>query len=132
MASKKSSSPQSGTVTTPNAPPFASARGTPTNVSPGRPTDLVGSRGEPNASARGGDHNFWQDPNGSPGEGPRPRDLHADPSMNPAQTPSSPMNRVSPKEVPKGGTSIPVDPGAVRRGGVGSIGNPAKPFRGMK
>lgn len=121
--------PQSGTSNG-NAPPFATKDGRPTNVTPGRPTDMTASNGTPNPAAEGGAHDFLADPTGTPGAGPKPRDLIA--SGNRPQTPGAPEQRANPQSVPATGTSIPVDAGAVRRGGTGSLGNNARPFKGMK
>jgi hypothetical protein len=131
MASTKSN-PQSGIGTT--RTPFSTADGRVPAGAPagGRPTDLVASGGVPNASARGGGRDFLKDPTGTPVEGDAPRDLTADPSMNPGQRPATPEQRVNPQSVAKGGTSIPRDPGAVARGGTGTLGNASRPFKGMK
>lgn len=126
-----SKNPQSGIGAT--RTPFSTADGRVPGAAPaGKPTDLIASAGVPAQSARGGGRDLNADPTQAPGEGDAPRDLNADASMNPGQRPVTPEARVNPTSIAKGGTSIPRDPGAVARGGTGSIGVSRSPFKGLK
>lgn len=122
---------QSGKVSNPSAPPFATSAGKPTVNDEAKGNDFV-QNPTGNGDKSGGSHVPESRKQEQPG-GTAPNTANAPWLRSRTQTPGTAAQRVNPQSIPPGGISMVADPGkAARAIGAQPVGATPKPFKNMR